>query len=91
MIESSLELPRARPRATHIILPKADVIYAMCKSAEEQAKNFDDFIQAISHEAIKKQHLRKIRVKLKQKHEQKNTLEQFAELIDSQIRTTSSK
>ena len=91
VIECSLELPRSRPRASHLILPKGDVIFRMCKQAEEEAKTFDDFLDAISAQARSKQHLQKIRIKLKQKHEQKNTLEKFAELIDNQIRTTTSK
>ena len=91
VIESSLELPRSRPRATHIILPRADVILAMCKAAEENAKPFSEFFQEIARQVKTKKHLKKVRVTLKQKQEQKNTLEKFAELIDTLIRTTSSK
>jgi hypothetical protein len=47
----------------------------MCQSAERHAKSIDEFLERIAQKASKKQHLKKIRVTLKQKNEQKNTLE----------------
>ena len=69
VIECSLELPRVRPKATHIVLPKADVIREMCEKAQQQARTVHDFLTALSAQARTRKHLKKIRVTLKQKHE----------------------
>ena len=91
VIECSMELPRSQPKATHIVLPKADVVLEMCKNAQEQSRTVQDFLKHLSAQARTRKHLKKIRVTLKQKQEQKHSLQEFAEQIDKQIRTTSSK
>ena len=64
-IECSLQLPRAQPRASHILLPQADVIKEMCLRAEKQATDVISFLQAIKEQARQNRPFKKIRAKLK--------------------------
>ena len=64
-IECTLQLPRAQPKATHILLPQADVIREMCLRAEIQASDIFSFLQAVKEQARKTSPFKKIRAKLK--------------------------
>ncbi len=59
---------------------------------EKQSKTIDEFYTRHREEARKNEHMKKIRISLKQKQEQKiNTIQEFADLVDKHLRTAQSK
>ena len=87
-----LEVPNQQPRATHLKIPSAEKAFELCARLEKDSLTDVEFYTRHREEARKMLHMKKIRLSLKQKQEQKlQTLKQFAELIDKYLRTALSK
>jgi hypothetical protein len=92
VIFSVLEIPNARPQATHIRLPNAIAALQLCTEAEEASSTVDEFLRAHRCMAALKLHMRRIRLALRQKQEQLvPDLAGFADLVNEYLRTNQSK
>jgi hypothetical protein len=75
----------------YLILPCTDVAYDLCTTAGLAAVKWQDFMEIVAQQTRKCVHVKKIRCTLRQKKPHLHTLEQLAEKIDAQIRTSASK
>lgn len=92
VIFSVLELPNARPQATHIRLPNAPAALQLCTEAAEVSATPEEFLAEHRRMASMMLHVRRIRLSLRQKQEQMiPDLAGFARLIDGYLRSNESK
>ena len=68
-ILSVLQVPNQQPRATHLKIPCAERAFALCAQLEEESLTVEEFYERHRVEARKQQHMKKIRLSLKQKLE----------------------
>jgi len=76
----------------HLKIPCAQKSFELCDRLEKQSQTIDELYTKHHEEARKNEHMKKIRISLKQKQEQKiNTIQEFADLVDKHLRTAQSK
>lgn len=86
-----LLLPVAGPKQNCIKFPTSIKALEICSRAEKRACCLQEFIESVTAAASRGEHTRKIRISLKQKKPQKNSLQALAAQIDRRLRSPLSK
>jgi hypothetical protein len=85
-ITYQVQILQSLEKATHIKIPDAEVVLALCQNVERLSPDLNSFLQLHLAGAGKKSNVKKILISLREKREQPYSLEHYAYEIGKLIR-----